>query len=132
MILAIDPGGTTGLAYKDEEEKYHTWVRTSPEEVWDQLGARSVYHLVILEQFNPWHAHIDKYGLHTLSIIGGVRALCWEHHIKLVEQPPQFRIKCVKQARQHLEAKHAKFMIHEVDALAHLFAWEEEKRGKVA
>lgn len=121
MILAIDPGGTTGLAMRFSEDSITTATTKDPKLVWELVVVADT---VICEQFNPWHAHIDRYGLHTVKIIGGVIALCEYRQIPLIEQPPQFRVKCVKQADAYLRMKAELFVEHEVDALAHLFAWE--------
>lgn len=133
MLLAIDPGGTTGYAVRFNFGDTVTGTTTDPEQVWSLVreasgGAEST---VIIERFAT-AGMLSRYGLHTIELVGGVRALCWEYSIKLVERQPQQRRAWQKQAEELLRAQGRKrggctdektYMIHEEDALAHLLAW---------
>lgn len=120
FILAIDPGGTTGIAVKDRGDQYNTFVCKDEEELWELF--RSPPTLVIIENFVA--ELISKYGLYTVQLVGGVKALCYLHNIPLVIQMPQKRIAFVKEAKQKLKDQGYRFEIHEADALAHLLAYE--------
>lgn len=116
-ILSIDPGGTTGLAWSTEEENnYATMVSTTKEEVWQLCEA---FHVIVIERFST-SDYLSKYGLHTIEIVGGVKAICHLQHKTLVVHAPQNRYSCQDKAKEYLLAQREKFMIHEEDALAHL------------
>ena len=133
MLLAIDPGGTTGYAVRFNSGSTVTSTTTDPEQVWGLVrdAGRSAGSTVIIERFAT-AGMLSRYGLHTIELVGGVRALCWAYSIKLVERQPQQRKAWQKQAEELLRAQRRKrggctdgrtYMIHEEDALAHLLAW---------
>lgn len=124
IILSIDPGGTTGIAIKTDG-RYTTCVCKSDEELWELF--RNTPDVVIIENFVA--ELISKYGLSTVQLVGGVKALCWTKRIPLIVHPPQKRKAFLEQAKEILSKDHRE--IHEVDALAHLLAYEYwEPRGK--
>ncbi len=132
-ILAIDPGGTTGIAYKDTESKgspdlYVTATAKTPEELTELITP--VLDLVIIENFRA--QRIDRHGLYTVRLVGGVQVLCAHLKIKLVVQPPIMRRAFIHEARTLVKPNS---VVHEVDALAHLLAWEYKngyRTGRVA
>jgi len=115
-IVAIDPGGTTGVASKINGE-YNTYVLHDEEELWHLINEKP--DLVICENFVA--ELISKYGLYTVQLVGGIKALCYTHNIPLVIQMPQKRIAFVKPAKEMIRRGHPD---HEHDALAHLLAFE--------
>ncbi len=126
FVLAIDPGGTTGLAFRMPDGSYHTAIALTPEQVWDFIDDR--VDLVIYENFAA--VTISKYGIHTLKVIGGIRAMCWKHRIPIIQRQPQSRYGMLLEAKAYLkENKGDSFVVHEVDALAHLMTWDEDKQA---
>lgn len=131
-ILAIDPGGTTGIAVR-VGEWLNTCVMKSPEEVFDLLQQhKDVLNVVVIENFAA--QDISKYGLHTVRIVGGVYALCYINKIEYVLHTPQDRYPFKEESKQWLETskrgKGIRYMVHELDALAHLFRLEYDRRNK--
>lgn len=136
--LAIDPGGTTGMAIRFPDEKWHTFTCSTPEQVFDFIkGSKSVLQQIVIENFQA--QTISKWGLHTVRIVGGVYALAHVFEIGHKVHIPQDRYPFQKDSQTLLRRRRSedgiKFVIHEEDALAHLlrFEFDEEeaaKRGK--
>jgi len=120
-ILAIDPGGTTGIAIKLPTGDYHTCVVNENSEVYEFV-VKYNYDKVLVEQFATNNV-ISKYGLRTAELVGGIEALCWLRKIELVRRMPQHRVICLKQAAIMLKDVPA-LMDHQIDSLAHLLAYE--------
>lgn len=124
MILAIDPGETTGIAAC--MTSYDTCTLTTHEEVWDYvelMGVGPDHNQIVIERFIS-QAHLSKYGLRTIELIGGVKALAWQKKIPIALQTPAQRIPFEPRAREILKAVHKKYITdHEVSALAHLLCW---------
>lgn len=123
-ILAIDPGGTTGIAIK-LGGNYQTCVVESAEDLWN-LVSSTAWDAVIYEQFATGGL-ISKYGLHTTRLIGGIQALCHHFSVRCFAQPPQRRKAYLERAIDVLRELHKSnhdWLEHEKDALAHLLAWE--------
>lgn len=122
-ILAIDPGVTTGLAYKLPDGSYQTVALGQYEEdaVWNSITPN--LDLVIYENFKC--VIISKFGLYTVRLIGGIQALCKSRGIRLVKQEPADRKPFVVLAASYLkEHDHTTWMIHQKDALAQLMCYE--------
>lgn len=124
-VLSIDPGGTTGMATRIEGE-IHTFVCKEPEEVFNFIiQCKDVLKVCVVEGFAA--QTISTYGLHTVRIIGGVYALCYEHNIKYEHHQPQARYPFQQEAKRLLADKHT--VIHEKDALAHLLRYEYDTKS---
>lgn len=123
--IAIDPGQTTGIAVRMNAGGgvvTNTCVVTSAEEVWKYVAGLE-WSAVIIERFAT-AGYLSKYGLHTIEIVGGVKALCYTRALKLVVHTPQFRYPYMTEAKAFLADR--EHMVHEVDALAHLLAYYGE------
>lgn len=118
-IIAIDPGGTTGIAIRLPTRNIITCTASTPEEVYDIL-CKGVFSHVVIENFQA--QLIGKWGLHTVRIVGGVYALAYQRGIEYVLHMPQDRYPFQKIAKEFLRGR--KTVIHEQDALAHLFRFE--------
>lgn len=118
-ILAIDPGVSTGIAARNGSNII-TAVLKQSEQVYDLFTANRP-DIVVCEQFGT--TLISKYGLHTVRLIGGIQALCYVYKIVLIQQPPQRRYPYLQEATNLLRATNKKYLIHEVDATAHLLAY---------
>jgi len=129
MLLAIDPGVTTGVAVKIRDS-YITACVKEPADLWQYFNAP--YEAVIVETFAA--QIISHHGLHTVRLVGGVEALCHHLRLPLYLQPPQRRKAFMNSARNILHAQwertHTRHEVHEEDALAHMLAWEHHTRAR--
>lgn len=130
MILAIDPGGKSGVAVRFDDGSFKTCIceslfnkntklRFDATELYEMVTLPGITHVVI-ETFQA--QTIDKYGLHTVRLVGAVEALCWHLKIPLTKHMPTDRKPFQSDAKQLLMGTRA--MIHEHDALAHLLRYE--------
>lgn len=123
-LLAIDPGGTTGLAIytlDDNGEDYLGFVAKSPGLVLKHIYTHP-YDTIIVEDYNGQLISAD--GLMTVRLIGGIEALCYVLQIPRVLQFPQERDKYMPHAKQLVnnfgpDTRHAR------DAMAHLLCYQE-------
>jgi len=121
-ILAVDPGITSGIAAKYKQDTYITSVCTSEEDVWDFVNPDTC-DVVLYEEFKA--TKIDRYGLQTVRVIGGIRALCNYFKIPIFRQQPQQRRSFIPIARKYLQQnKGDRFKVHETDALSHIMYYE--------
>lgn len=121
-VLAIDPGGTTGTALRLSNG---LWL-TSSLKTWEQLCDFILNGLdtVVIENFKA--EHISTYGLHTVKLVGGVQFACRKMNIPLVIHQPQDRYPFRTDARQMISDAGIPYVVHEMDALAHLLRWEND------
>lgn len=124
-LMAIDPGGTSGLAFRASGGTWFTGLETEPEELYKLIALHKPDNIVI-ENFQA--ETISKYGLHTVRIVGGVHALCTVLDIGYTLHAPQHRYPFRTEARELLVERGLAFKIHEVDALAHLLRWEHDRQ----
>lgn len=124
IVMAIDPGITTGLAFKIAGE-YRVAVATDTRDVW-KLVWEDKPDLVLIEQFQA--QHISRYGLRTVELVGAIESLCWAARIRFERRIPQHREPGMAPAIRWLEANPqvARTMQHHIDALAHIMAWERK------
>lgn len=127
MRIAIDPGGTTGIAVRHDNNEIATCATQETTALYSFLIMH--YEVVICEDFIA--QRIDNYMRHTIRLVGAVTALAWSTQSPIAIQTPQTRKGFVRKAKAVLDAKHEKYVIHEVDALAHLLAWEALNGKKV-
>ncbi len=124
MILSIDPGNHAGIAYKGTDGSYTTTVVLTQEEVYDLIRLKPDH--VVVEKFNA--VQISKYGIYTTELVGGIKALCYLLHIPLHVHPPQGRKAFMKEAKDIVNSNGGMHLVankdHEIDALAHLLAYE--------
>lgn len=123
VLMAIDPGVSTGIAFaispRDDttEWQYSTATCTNPEQLWEFIEPPVTH--VIIERFAA--QLIDKYGLHTVDVVGGAKALAWKHNMSWTIQTPQNRYPYLKLAKSLVTRKgHTR---HEVDAMAQLLCY---------
>jgi len=116
-ILAIDPGVSIGVAVKIDS-KIFTAVYSDPRDLFELIQENShVLNYIIIEKFST-AGNISKYGLYTIEVVGGVKALCLVYSIRCILQTPQQRLPFMDDAAKYTRKE------HEQDALAHLLRYE--------
>lgn len=119
-LLALDVGESTGVA-SSIDGKYSTMTVHTMVEVWTVINNVN-WDGIVYETYAA--VQIGSPGLHTVQLIGGVRALCWLKNIKCMAQTPQARISYMKESKAVLHRRGIPCTKHEIDALAHLMLFE--------
>lgn len=119
LILSVDPGVTSGLAMKLDQEIVTTCAFSDAEVL--KFINNTKWDLVIYEDFNSG-GRISKYGQNTIRLIGKIELLCTQKNIKTCKHQPQNRYCAISKAIMQL--KNVKHLKHENEALSHLFACE--------
>ena len=127
-ILALDPGGTTGIAIRLQDGAWDTSTTRDPQELWTFFTSTKP-DAVVFELFSTM-GRVDKYMLHTVELVGGIKALCHALDIDGYAHVPQNRYGFLEAAEDMLRARRRPFVVHEKDALAHLLAWEYRMANK--
>lgn len=122
LILAVDPGITTGLAF-NINGMYQTQAVTDPTEIYEYIQ-NNKFDVVVCEQFVTSNIHSHRYGIRTVEIVGGVEASCFLAGIPFHRRTPHQRLPAMRSAKAFLQAMRRPFVDHEQDALAHLLIWE--------
>jgi len=129
-VIAVDPGITTGVAFKDYTTGHIvTFATTAPDKLYELISGVDI---VVIEDFTT-AGRISRPGLDTVQIIGGIKALCWYLGKPYSIQMPAIRRPYVEQAALTLQklyqhsSDHGTVAVHEIDALAHLLAWERRR-----
>lgn len=131
MIIAIDPGLTTGMAFRFDNQNWATKTIT-PEA--GMLGVLSEItkrepSLVVIEAYIG-SAALNKYAIETLELIGAVRGVCLIRGVPVEKRIPAVRKLMELEAGAFLTARKKamrgvfNYTVHEVSALAHLLTWE--------
>lgn len=134
IVMAVDPGAkNVGVAWRIAGI-YNTDKRYTPAELYDFFSLTTRPDVVIIETFAA--DSINTYGLQTVEMVGGVKALCYAYGITLVQHVPQYRRAFMDIARnlqrEILRRDGRKGLDgHETDALAHLLAWQELQEPKM-
>src|SRR3990167_8557747 len=127
-IIAIDPGGTTGLATRATyggQTDLKVCVTETREELFEFI--HSVHPTTIIIERFATAGRLSKDGLYTIELVGGVKALCFDHKIPLIIHTPQQRKAWLHLAEAWLVGHYPDHTEHELDALAHLLCYEETK-----
>jgi hypothetical protein len=122
-VISVDPGGTSGIAFELDSGQRATCALTDPNEVWS-LAARDAFDVIVVERFTT-SGVLSKYGLQTIEIVGGLRAIAHLYNKRLVLHYPQQRLAYMADAKQLLRDLKVPYVIHEVDATAHMLAYLE-------
>lgn len=120
MLLAIDPGRTTGLAWRSTiDDKIKTSYTKDIEVILMMIPQATE---VVIEDYIGQLISGD--GLWTVRLIGIVEGVCWDKDVPLFIQRNMERKAQLENAKQLLGYPNRKTLIHEVDALAHLLRFE--------
>src|SRR5688572_24960372 len=128
LLLAFDPGGTTGFAAKTSlvDDRYVTCTMDLREQVWQALKDSGPGTHVAFEEFHTG-GRVDNAMLHTIELVGSIRALCWAYGHTPHPQSPQSRKSFMLKARMLIRQSgppNRPGLQHETDALAHLLLLE--------
>lgn len=137
--MAVDPGGTTGIALRLPNGRISTYAIQTQEDLWEYfLPEAPRLDQVVLEEWHYFDGIARPAGVHTAGLVASLRGICYVQNITLALRTPSSRLgKPMRDATEwyrqqnHISAKKAlvKFQSHEIDALAHLFAWEHLQHG---
>jgi hypothetical protein len=132
-VLAVDPGGTTGVSCR-LGDKVFTCVCTNPSQLWELIVPE--LDEVVYERFASSVA-TSHFALYTVELCGSLQSLVWSlnkyagAHIVLARHEPQNRIAFLKEAKELVHAQreaegkpYDKTIVHEIDATAHRLARE--------
>lgn len=134
LVLAIDPGQTTGMACKPgtEGREYDTWHSTSDAEVLQWIMDNKP-DLVIFERFAT-SGRLSRYGLQTIELVGKVQGVCYALGIEIKRQVPGQRKAFMHEAFLYcgwsfndtggMVRGRTGRVVHEADALGHLLCYE--------
>lgn len=118
-VVAFDPGGSTGIAIRYPDGSWLTNTLSDPADIWDFIAQRP--DVVVFEIFAT-SGRVDKYMIYTIELVGGIKAACYTLSIRSVAHTPIHRYPFLQQAEDLIRGQqHTR---HEVDALAHLLAFE--------
>jgi hypothetical protein len=119
-ILALDPGGHTGVALRLPDAKILTNTVTAPSDLFDFFIEKP--DIVVFEIFATG-GRVDRHMIYTIELVGAIKALCYILGIKAYAHVPQARNPWIEAAATLLKGTaHTR---HEIDACAHLLAFEE-------
>lgn len=125
QVVSIDPGNHLGYAIKDlTNDSYQVGMLHEDLET-SFLLFKPPTICVVMETFYT-SGNISSYGIYTIEVIGGIKALCWHYHIPVIMHAPQRRRPYIARARAWCKQNRAKHIEHEMDALAHLYCYEAE------
>ena len=122
IYMAIDPGGSTGVAYSINGH-YISNTITDPKELYTLIYENKP-DVIAIEAFATDHM-ISRDGIRTIEIVGGVKSLCCVMGISIHIHTPQFRKAFMHPAQQQMSGVIGK-TVHEIDAMAHLLRLEHE------
>lgn len=118
-VIAIDPGGTTGLAVRYPDGSWMTVSLTTPSELWDFFLERPDE--VVFEIFSTG-GRVDRWMIYTIELVGGIKSAIYALNLHGFAHSPSKRYPYLGQAEAMLRGQ--SHTVHEVDALAHLLTHE--------
>jgi len=128
FTLAIDPGGTTGLALRINNDLLTTTVNTDVD-LWKYFENGETWPTtVVMEEWQYFNGIVTPAGFHTANLVASVRGICHIRCIPCLLRTPQSRYFRQRAAEEWLKKnkgmKGHEWVVHEADALAHLLTWE--------
>lgn len=138
MILAIDPGESTGLAWQDGGTNYKTTVAPTHEAVYQAIQ-KLAPDIIIVEWFITGQ-RLNYYSRRTIELCGACEALAYVTGAKLIKHTPKTRYPGMDEAERILIAQRGPrgttqkgrgvWTDHEQDALGHLCVYLELAAAK--
>jgi hypothetical protein len=133
MLVAIDPGLSTGIAFRfdngawgtvtviqtpDPLERLHMVLSTIVERL-----HKDSCEAIIVEAFITM-GYLSKYGIETIELVGALKTLGYLWSVPLVKQAPIQRMPMERTAAGMLKERGIKYSDHEISALSHLLVYE--------
>lgn len=143
MLIACDPGGTTGMAFRFDNNEWGTIAvpLLNQLEVTEKIASFARNSTVqqpltvCVEQFSSGANYMSKHGINTIELVGGIIHVCNLYNIICFRHAPMHRTPFQKQAHELLVERRTSmkksFEVHEEDALAHLLRLEHNLNMKV-
>jgi hypothetical protein len=127
--MAIDPGGTTGLAFRMPDLSVQTCKAQTQEQVWDYFIDIKPPDQVVLEEWQYFDGKVTPAGNFTADLCASIIGICYIMKIPLALRSPASRQPFQQQAEEWYRRQNhiktvQKIHSHECDALAHLLTWE--------
>lgn len=127
--MSVDPGGTSGLAFRMPNNEIIVCKAQTIEEVLEYFTDATKPQQVVLEEWQYFNGRVTPSGFLTANIVASLTGVCYVLKIPLALRTPQSRNSQQRKAedwiKQHYKLKTIlKINSHESDALAHLLAWE--------
>lgn len=134
--IAIDPGGTTGIAIllpdgTVETTTFHTIKGSKPPKIKVEFVPQFFFkflkavdwHAIVIENFVADNM-VSKFGLYTIQLVGAVKMFGFMTNTPVYVHMPQYRYSSKKQMTELLAGREV--VIHERDATMHLLAFIEK------
>lgn len=135
MFIAIDPGLSTGMAFRFNNGQWGTVTIPNMPDPNERLGlvlgtvvdqlmpGKDRCEAIIVEAFITM-GYLSRYGIETLELVGALKSVCYLWSIPFVKQVPGIRMGMEPTAKKMLKARETQFTDHEVSALSHLLSYE--------
>lgn len=104
------------------DDAYDTLTIRDVKDLW-QVIDKHMPTCVIFEDFRT-AGRIDTNGLATVRLVGAIEAVTYRLNIPTIQQFPAERKQFIDIARSMLNASTKRWVVHELDALAHLLVYE--------
>lgn len=130
VVLAVDPGATTGLAVASQAGLLYR-SQVAPHEVAKRVRSLLPAYLpqiIVVEDFVGGGPR-TKWAKLTLEVIGRCLAVAELYAVPVKRQAPQLRKAFLSEAKRLVAGKHADR--HAADALAHALRYLNEASGAV-
>lgn len=132
QIISFDPGLHVGVAWRNPDGTLDaSMIYLDLPRTFKLLTDNPHPKICVFEDFQT-AGNISKDGLYTVRVIGGIQALCSHFNIPCVLQIPQARYPFRTEAANILTAQRRskrKWVVHEMDALSHLLAYESRAKN---
>lgn len=125
--VAVDPGGTTGIAIRVHDGTLFTFTTDTPEDLW-RVVLDNKPDVLIIEWWSYFKGTVTPAGEYTAGLCHSLEGVYFTLGKRPYKHLPKERLSPIdytKIAKLQLKKLYQRdFVIHEVDALSHLLLWE--------
>jgi len=128
MVISVDPGDTTGIAYWEDDGTFISRETMSQNELFDKLEQLSDVTVIVCEDYRLRQGkQMAQTGSRfvAVQIIGALKAYARRVGAKFVLQPPNILTIAAMHSQVKRPSNHAKS--HDIDAYNHGFYYFETK-----